>query len=160
MPAPVRSGQIDGRTAGLADLVGNIASEASYDDGRAGWRRRSRWSCLATPPHRALARRALADVFGDHARCGELLLCVSEVVTNAVLHARSAATITVRRTADLLRVEVRDDDPSPPVRQPHSTIASTGRGLRILDDLAVRWGTRPTDAGKVVWFDFDLAEAS
>ena len=46
------------------------------------------------------------------------------------------------------------------MRQPHSTTATTGRGLRILDDLAVRWGTRPTDAGKVVWFDFDLAEAS
>ena len=111
----------------------------------------------ATP---RVARRAMAAAFGDQARCGELLLCVSEVVTNAVLHARSAATITVRRTADLLTVEVRDDDPTPPVRQPHSTTASTGRGLRILVVLALRWGTRPTGGGKVVWFDFDLAEAS
>ena len=112
----------------------------------------------ATTPR--AARRAVADAFGDQARCGELLLCVSEVVTNAVLHARSAATMTVRRSADILRVEVRDDDPTPPVRQPHSTTATTGRGLRILDDLTVRWGSRPTGAGKVVWFDFDLAVAS
>jgi two-component sensor histidine kinase len=113
---------------------------------------------VATTPREA--RRAVAARFGDQARCGELLLCVSEVVTNAVLHARSAATITVRRSADLLTVEVKDDDPTPPVRRPHSTTATTGRGLRILDDLTVRWGTRPTGNGKVVWFDFDLAAAS
>lgn len=110
---------------------------------------------LTTPK---TARRAVADVFGHHARCGELLLCVSEVVTNAVLHARSTTTMTVRRRADVLTVEVSDDDPTLPVRRPHSTTATTGRGLRILDELTVRWGTRPTLGGKVVWFDFDLAE--
>ena len=113
-------------------------------------------SDAATP---RAARRAVADLFGDHARCGELLLCVSEVVTNAVLHARSAATMTVRRTADVLTVEVKDDDPTPPVRRQFSETATTGRGLRILDELTVRWGTRPSNGGKVVWFDFDLAAA-
>lgn len=103
------------------------------------------------------ARTAVAELFGHHARCGELLLCVSEVVTNAVLHARSAPTMTVRRDDDLLTVEVADDDPTQPVRRAHSTTATTGRGLRILDDLTVRWGTRPTASGKVVWFEFDLA---
>lgn len=106
------------------------------------------------------ARRAVTERFGHHARCGELVLCVSEVVTNAVLHARSAATMTLRRRNDLLTVEVHDDDPNPPVRQAHSTTASAGRGLQILDALAVRWGTRPTRAGKVVWFEFDLGDAA
>ncbi len=105
------------------------------------------------------ARRAVAELFSDHERCGELLLCVSEVVTNAVLHARSAATLTVRRRADVLTVEVKDDDPTLPVRRDHSETATTGRGLHILDELTVRWGTRPTKDGKVVWFDFDLAVA-
>lgn len=104
------------------------------------------------------ARQAVTERFGHHARCGELVLCVSEVVTNAVLHARSAATLTLRRRNDLLTVEVHDGDPNPPVRQPHSTTASAGRGLRILDELAVRWGTRPMRGGKVVWFEFDLGE--
>jgi len=108
----------------------------------------------ATP---RLARQAIAEVFGEHARCGELLLCVSEVVTNAVLHARSGARMTVHRRADLLTVEVEDDDPTLPVRRPHSTTATTGRGLRILDELTLRWGTRPAADGKVVWFEFDLA---
>jgi two-component sensor histidine kinase len=111
----------------------------------------------ATTPR--AARRAVAELLNDHARLGELLLCVSEVVTNAVLHARSAATMTVRREADLLTVEVKDDDPTPPERRNHSATASTGRGLRILDELTVRWGSRPSNGGKVVWFDFDLAVA-
>jgi anti-sigma regulatory factor (Ser/Thr protein kinase) len=109
----------------------------------------------ATTPR--AARQAVAARFGDHARCGELLLCLSEVVTNAVLHARSSARITLSRKADLLTVEVEDDDPTLPVRRPHSATATTGRGLHILDDLTVRWGTRPAGDGKVVWFDFDLA---
>lgn len=112
----------------------------------------------ATTPREA--RKAVTARFGDHARCGELLLCVSEVVTNAVLHARSATVVTVRRSADVVTVEVQDDDPTPPIRRPHSTTATTGRGLRILDDLTVRWGARPTGAGKIVWFDFDLAASS
>ncbi len=103
------------------------------------------------------ARTAVAERFSGHARCGELLLCVSEVITNAVLHARSAPTMTVRRAAERLTVEVSDDDPTLPVRRPHSPTATTGRGLRILDDLTVRWGVRSRPDGKVVWFEFDLA---
>ncbi len=121
------------------------------------------WFTLVLPGTSATpteARRAVAERFGAHARCGELLLCVSEVVTNAVLHARSAPTLTVSRTADVLTVEVSDDDPTLPVRRPHSAMATTGRGLRILDDLTVRWGTRRVDGGKVVWFEFDLAGAA
>jgi two-component sensor histidine kinase len=114
-------------------------------------------SDAATP---RVARQAVAEAYGDHQRCNELLLCVSEVVTNAVLHARSAARITLRRRDQVLTVEVEDDDPTLPVRRPHSTTATTGRGLRILDDLTLRWGTRPVATGKVVWFDFDLAGAA
>jgi len=113
-------------------------------------------SDAATP---RAARRAIADLFSDSARCGELLLCVSEVVTNAVLHARSAATMTVRRNADVLTVEVEDSSPTLPVRRQFSDTATTGRGLHILDALTVRWGTRPANGGKVVWFDFDLNAA-
>lgn len=105
------------------------------------------------------ARTAVAEHYGHHTRCGELLLCVSEVVTNAVLHARSAPTLKVHRKADILTVEVSDDDPTEPVRRSHSTTATTGRGLRILDDLTIRWGTRRTAEGKIVWFEFDLAAA-
>lgn len=112
---------------------------------------------LATPK---AARDAVADRLGAEPRCGDLLLCISEVVTNAVRHARTVARMTVSREGYIVTVEVADGSPEPPVKRPPSTIASSGRGLRILDQLALRWGTRRTSAGKVVWFEFDLAEAA
>lgn len=108
---------------------------------------------LRTPK---LAREAVAATFDGEPRVGDLLLCVSEVVTNAVRHARTAGRLTVMRNARLLTVEVHDGSDALPIRRPMSAIALNGRGLRILDQLTTRWGTRSTGSGKVVWFEFDL----
>lgn len=99
------------------------------------------------------ARRAVAQRCAGWPRLDDLLLCVSEVVTNAVLHARSAPTLTVAMDDARVRVEVHDTDPSPPIRRHRSLLASTGRGLLLLDDLADGWGTAPAAGGKVVWFE-------
>ena len=111
------------------------------------------------PPDAAtprLARQAVAQYLAGHERCDEVLLCVSEVVTNAVLHARSHSVMTVRIDDDRLRVEVADLDPPLPVRRDHDVHAPTGRGLHLLDDLAAAWGADPRPRGKVVWFELDL----
>ncbi len=108
----------------------------------------------ASTPRRA--RRAVAARLGGHPRLDDLLLCVSEVVTNAVLHARSPKHMTVRAEGRHLVVEVVDGDATLPTRREHDPTAPTGRGLRLLDELTVEWGTRPEGAGKVVWFEFDL----
>lgn len=105
-----------------------------------------------------LARQAVSDRFGDHPRCGDLLLCVSEVVTNAVLHARSRSTMTVAVDGHRVRVEVEDHDPSLPVRRNHDVYAPTGRGLHLLDELAEAWGAEARPRGKVVWFELELGE--
>jgi anti-anti-sigma factor len=109
----------------------------------------------ATAPR--LARAAVSEALGDHPRRDDLLLCVSEVVTNAVLHARSASQLRVRPVGDGLVVEVTDHDPRPPIRRQHDLQAPTGRGLHLLDALTTSWGTSPHEDGKVVWFEFDLA---
>jgi two-component sensor histidine kinase len=106
------------------------------------------------------ARDATAARFGDEPRCGDLLLCISEVVTNAVRHARTVGRLTVSRKGLIVKVEVADGSSAMPVPQPPSAAATTGRGLRILDQLSLRWGTRRTDQGKVVWFEFDLGDMS
>lgn len=103
-----------------------------------------------------VARGVVAEAVGDHPRRDDLLLCVSEVVTNAVLHARSAGELRLRHDGDHLRVEVTDRDPNLPARRQHDLQAPTGRGLRLLDALTVAWGTSPTAGGKIVWFEFDL----
>jgi anti-sigma regulatory factor (Ser/Thr protein kinase) len=103
------------------------------------------------------ARRAIEDRFAAQPRAEELLLCVSEVVTNAVLHAGSPQHMRVSQAGTTVLVEVADADERAPVLSGHDPHATSGRGLRILDQLAARWGSRPTDGGKSVWFEFDLS---
>jgi anti-sigma regulatory factor (Ser/Thr protein kinase) len=82
-------------------------------------------------------------------------LLVSEVVTNAILHARSAVTLTVDVAGDSVRITVRDGSPVPPRVHRFAPTAATGRGMFLLDRLARRWGVDadPVTGGKVVWFE-------
>lgn len=82
-------------------------------------------------------------------------LLVSEVVTNAILHARSTVTLTVDIADDLVRITVRDGSPVRPRVHPVAPTSATGRGMFLLDRLAKRWGVDadPVTGGKVVWFE-------
>ena len=100
------------------------------------------------------ARNAIAERYGEHVRCGDLLVCVSEAVTNAVIHARTPFRLVVREVGRLLRVEVSDADPTPPViRHPEPTSPS-GRGMLLIDQLSSTWGVDRRGDGKTVWFEF------
>ncbi len=85
-------------------------------------------------------------------------LVVSELVTNAVRHARPVGASPVRLVLacddDVLRVEVHDADPAraPRPRRPDpDDLAEGGRGLALIQALAARWGCRPGPTGKAVW---------
>lgn len=82
------------------------------------------------------------------------VLLVSEVVTNAILHARTPLVLDVLDSGSEVRVEVRDGSPAHPRIHAFSRTSATGRGLRLLDRLAERWGVEvdPASGGKVVWF--------
>jgi hypothetical protein len=84
--------------------------------------------------------------------CGDLSILVSELVTNAVLHGLPDIHLHVCAVAARrVRLEVFDgSDALPEVRNP-SVEALSGRGLRIVDAIAVEWGARPLLDGKVVW---------
>jgi len=82
-------------------------------------------------------------------------LLVSELVTNAVLHARSTADVSVRLAGDRVRVEVRDQSNEPIVRRLAADDALGGRGLSLVETLARRWGSHSEPGGKVVWFELD-----
>lgn len=107
---------------------------------------------------RQFARRAAGDSSAD---VETLVLLVSEVVTNAVLHARSDILLDVRPARDLVRVEVHDGSPvEPRVHHFHLT-SGTGRGLRMLEQLARRWGVEAGPrGGKVVWFEVGQTDES
>ncbi|MFG2996673.1 ATP-binding protein [Streptomyces sp. NPDC048340] len=115
---------------------------------------------------RALLRGQLAEwkTDGEPAETAELLL--SELVTNAVRHARAphGRDIGVRlaRYDGLLRVEVADAGPAVELAPEAATECDErGRGLAIVEALAVRWGQCPRrhGIGKAVWAECAL-EAS
>jgi anti-sigma regulatory factor (Ser/Thr protein kinase) len=90
-------------------------------------------------------------------------LLVSEVVTNAILHARTTVTITVEVAGQVVRIAVRDGSPVQPRIHSFAATSATGRGLRLLDRLAKRWGVDadPVTGGKIVWFEVgEPSEAS
>jgi anti-sigma regulatory factor (Ser/Thr protein kinase) len=102
----------------------------------------------------ALAETGIAGQVAD-----DLALLVSELAANAVLHARTAFTVGIVREGDVVRVEVCDGSPAMPRVKHHSLDSPTGRGLRLVEKLAARWGvTREAgDEGKTVWFELDVA---
>ncbi len=84
------------------------------------------------------------------------VLLVSELVTNALLHGTPPVTLLARRTRRGARVEVHDADPTRhPTLRPAQTELAAGRGLRLVDALASRWGWSPSSHGKGVWFEVD-----
>jgi len=103
---------------------------------------------------RRFVRSALTDWGASN--LGEVAaLLVTELVTNAVLHTRSGPEVTARLAGDRLRVEVADDNPTPPVRQRYGPRAGTGRGLILVNELASAWGTESSRGGKIVWFELE-----
>ena len=84
----------------------------------------------------------------------DVLLLVSELVTNAVVHAGSPAVVKLDADVERIKVTVadRDGDGQPNVKEPDPSVPS-GRGVLLVDRLAARWGVEPQVAGKVVWFE-------
>jgi len=77
---------------------------------------------------------------------------VSELATNALLHARTDFTLTLELQADQLRIALADGSSAAPrVRRFSDTEATTGRGLKMVAALAQAWGIDPADNGKSVW---------
>ena len=114
---------------------------------------------LALDPVPASAARARGFVGDLLARwsCDELVdagrLLASELVTNAVLHARTGMTLVVRRMRNGVRIEVHDGSPLAPVVRNYEDGAMTGRGLSLVQELATRWGVDREATGKTVWFE-------
>ncbi|MFF1682980.1 ATP-binding protein [Streptomyces sp. NPDC058256] len=83
-------------------------------------------------------------------------LLVSELVTNSLRHATGPIGVRLVRPAgvpDALLVEVSDPLPDPPRERSADADDESGRGLQLVARSSRRWGTRPGDTGKTVWFE-------
>ena len=78
-------------------------------------------------------------------------LVVTELAANAALHAGTPFTVVVALEGDRVRVQVRDGSARMPRARSHSLESTTGRGLRLVEDLSVAWGIDRDGAGKAVW---------
>jgi anti-sigma regulatory factor (Ser/Thr protein kinase) len=103
----------------------------------------------------AVARRFVVDTLARWEAIGDretVVLLVSELVSNAVVHAQTNFTVTLRYDRRLLTVEVQDGSRRMPARSDVPPAATSGRGLHMVDLLAHDWGVRSLPDGKVTWF--------
>jgi PAS domain S-box-containing protein len=101
-------------------------------------------------------RRFIRDVLRENRRdhlCEAAELVISEVVTNALVHAGTEVQVAAQVGRDRVRVEVSDGSPHLPAPKRYADLASTGRGLQVLEQMVDRWGVEPHDEGKTVWFE-------
>ncbi|MEV5252717.1 ATP-binding protein [Streptomyces werraensis] len=117
--------------SGVVPLARDFTRQALYDWG---------WLPAATADRRAAAE--------------DVLLVVSELVTNACLHAEGPDLLTITSDRKVIRLEVTDrgtGQPSP--RTPHRAGRPGGHGMFIVQRLCLDWGVQrtPDVAGKTVW---------
>lgn len=120
-----------GATSGTVPLARDFTRAALYDWG---------WLPAATADRRAAAE--------------DVLLVVSELVTNACLHAEGPESLRVLRLAEVLRLEVADRGAGQPApRTPHRAGRPGGHGMFIVQRLCRAWGIdrTPGAPGKTVW---------
>jgi anti-sigma regulatory factor (Ser/Thr protein kinase) len=115
----------------------------------------------SVPQARQFVAESLAPLVPEV--CETATLLVSELATNAVVHASSEFDVTVvyPTPTGRVRIEVADDNPAqptplqPPPSNPH------GRGLLLVATLSEEWGVREATrrAGKTIWFELAPAAA-
>ena len=118
------------------------------------------WDLLGDARSAAMARRFLREALAGsaYAAClADAQIAVGEIVTNVVLHAHTACTLTLRAGHGRLRVEVRDGNPLLPVQRLHEVDDTTGRGMDLVRQITADSGFELLDSGgKVVWFALEL----
>ena len=89
----------------------------------------------------------------------DLQLVVSELATNAMVHAETPFLVTLSASEEAVRLEVLDGAQSGPVRVSAQVLETNGRGVSIVDTLSRAWGVNgDASGGKSVWAEFNLRE--
>jgi KaiC/GvpD/RAD55 family RecA-like ATPase len=126
---------------------------AVVDDARARFR--------AGPDAPLAARRFVAGLLGcrpfaDRVSPDAVQLVVSELATNAVLHAGTPFSVSVSSDGLVMRISVSDWSTQRPVMRDGSPTALSGRGLRLVAAVSSRWGVEKDPDGKTVWAELPL----
>lgn len=137
----------------LADELRQLLDVLTVVDGALDEARTELDPDLVSPRHaREFVTRTLAEWECTDATA-IIDLLVSEIVANAVLHARTTAELSVQLLPNRVRVAVTDLDPAQPKRRPDDPLTSTGRGIALIEKLSLAWGIERTPEGKRIWFE-------
>jgi anti-sigma regulatory factor (Ser/Thr protein kinase) len=111
-----------------------------------------------TPEAPGLARQLARELLGDGLVAETVMLLVSELVTNAVLHSRSGdhggtVTVTLCPTQSAILIQVRDDGGTsePRISARPGGDAEHGYGLLLVDTLADSWATMASPGSRLTW---------
>ncbi|NED15065.1 SpoIIE family protein phosphatase [Streptomyces sp. SID9124] len=119
----------------------------------------------AEPERISAARRLLRELLHDWADPDQVdaaVLLLSEVATNVLVHTDGDALMVAQATGSpgerCLRVDVADGSDELPHKRRPGEMASSGRGLVLMEMLAHKWGVDPRGAGKSIWFELNEGE--
>jgi anti-sigma regulatory factor (Ser/Thr protein kinase) len=154
---------------GPLTAVGHMCAQHSstvtprgYDRPRAGWGDGAAAVCsqVFLPVLTAIrpVRRFVNDVlaaWGWDALTSEAALVASELATNAVVHTSGPFRVTLERAGHAVTILVEDTSPVMPQRMAPTAATEGGRGLVLVEALAVRSGSEGRDDGKTVWASFE-----
>ncbi|MFI6347590.1 SpoIIE family protein phosphatase [Streptomyces sp. NPDC050560] len=114
----------------------------------------------AEPQRIASARQQLRELLHDWADDDQIdsaALLASEVLTNVLVHTDGDALLVAQLSGEKghrrMRVEVTDRSDDLPHKQQPGEMASSGRGLVLMELLARNWGVSPRGEGKSIWFE-------
>lgn len=143
------------------------SATARTDQGRGEEAARTAGLDLPASPQSAREARLFATATLAEWRLADLAddvdLVISELITNALLHARGDRHSTVgagirldlEYAGDALVCRVGDGSPLPPAPEQAGDTAESGRGLLLVDALSAAWGWSHEACGKVVWARFE-----
>ncbi|MFE7766670.1 SpoIIE family protein phosphatase [Streptomyces sp. NPDC057438] len=130
------------------------------DDVRPPVRRTALTVAQAEPERIAGARQQVRELLHDwncRDQVDSAVLLVSETLTNVLVHTDADALLVAEMTGDggkrRMRVEVTDASDALPHKRHPGELASSGRGLVLMDVLADAWGVDPRGDGKSIWFE-------
>jgi hypothetical protein len=133
-----------------SEVVGPQLGGSDLSGEPAGLERTFNWGIFAPRE----ARRFVAEILSNLDRpdlVDDALLVVSELATNAVVHARSPFTVTLSSDADKIKIAVRDGSPAIPELGSDDPLEPGGEGLKLVAAVCSRWGADLLGNGKVVW---------
>lgn len=102
---------------------------------------------------RAFVRSSLRAAGADEQHVADVVLVSSELATNVVDHAHTPYVVSLDVADDRARVEIRDGSSVvPALKDLADASQDRGRGLHILESIALEWGVTSLENGKAVWF--------